>query len=59
MIELSSGALEWLGVGSVVALAGALIRFRGWTFLVAGYDASSPLPDDVVADIDAAIAEVH
>lgn len=51
MLGLPSPALEWLGVGALLVVLGALIRFRGWTFLVAGYDATSPLPDDVVASV--------
>ncbi|UHQ96134.1 hypothetical protein [Natrinema halophilum] len=51
MIEPSSTALQWLSVGSLLMITGALIKFRGWTFLLAGYDRTSPLPDDVVADI--------
>lgn len=48
MIEPSSGALSWLSVGLLLLILGVLIRFRGWTFLLAGYDESSSIPDDVV-----------
>lgn len=51
MFGLESTAAEWLGVGAVLVVAGALIKFRGWTFLLAGYDETSPVPDDVVADV--------
>jgi len=51
MLASTSSALEWLAVGGLLTLAGALIRFRGWTFLLAGYDESSSVPDDVVRDI--------
>jgi hypothetical protein len=51
VIELSSSALEWLAVGSLVTIAGALIRFRGWTFLLAGYDESSSVPDNMVQNV--------
>jgi len=30
---------------------GALIRFAGWTFLLAGYDETSPVPDDVAQNV--------
>jgi uncharacterized membrane protein YidH (DUF202 family) len=50
MIELSSGGLEWLASGSLLLVAGVLIRFRGWTFLLAGYDETSSVPDDVVRE---------
>lgn len=51
MFGLSSSALQWLGAGALLVVAGALIRFRRWTFLLAGYDATSPVPDEVVADV--------
>ena len=51
MFGLPSMALQWLGVGVLLLTAGALIKFRGWTFLLAGYDKTSPVPDEVVADI--------
>lgn len=51
MIELSSSALEWAVVGCLLTIAGALIKFRGWTFLLAGYDESSSIPDDVVQNV--------
>lgn len=51
MIALSSGALEWLAIGGLLTIAGALIKVRGWTFLLAGYDETAAIPDDVVQDI--------
>lgn len=51
MRELSSSALERLAVGYLLTIAGALIRFRGWTFLLAGHDESSPVPDEVVQNV--------
>jgi len=51
MIELSSGALEWLAVGCLLTIAGALIKFRGWTFLLAGYDETEPVPERVVQNV--------
>jgi hypothetical protein len=51
MIELSADALEWLAVGTLLTIAGALIKFRGWSFLLAGYDETATVPDDVVQNI--------
>lgn len=51
MIESISGALKWLAVGGLLMTAGVLIKFRGWTFLLAGYDETSPIPDDVMQDM--------
>jgi hypothetical protein len=51
MIDTGSIAVEWLAAGIAVTIAGSLIKFAGWTFLVAGYDESSPVPDDVIADM--------
>ncbi|GAA0208360.1 hypothetical protein [Halobaculum roseum] len=52
MPSAGSLAVEWLASGAVVTLLGALIRFAGWTWLLAGYDEStSSLPDDVVGEM--------
>ncbi|GAB6862510.1 hypothetical protein ACFR97_17105 [Haloplanus litoreus] len=51
MFGLPSTALQWLSAGLVLLIAGVLIKFRGWTFLLAGYDETSPVPDEVVADV--------
>lgn len=51
MFGLTSAAVEWLAVGAVLAAVGALIKFRQWTFLIAGYDRTSPVPEEAVADI--------
>jgi hypothetical protein len=38
--------------GLIVTVLGYLIRYRGWTFLVAGYDQeTSSVPDEAVAEI--------
>ena len=51
MIEFSSGTLPWLAAGILLLILGVLIKFRGWLFLLAGYDESSSVPDNVVQDI--------
>jgi len=51
MFGLPSAAIEWLGVGALLTVAGYLVKFRQWTFLLSGYDRTSPVPDDVIADI--------
>ncbi|SFH06319.1 hypothetical protein SAMN04488063_0058 [Halopelagius inordinatus] len=51
MMELPSEALEWLAVGCLLTVAGALIKFRGWTFLLAGYDETAPVPESVVRNV--------
>ncbi|WP_311172291.1 hypothetical protein [Halobellus ordinarius] len=48
MAALASKAGEWLVAGGLLTVLGVLIRFRGWTFLLAGYDETSRVPDDVV-----------
>ncbi|GAA0521096.1 hypothetical protein SAMN04488066_1203 [Halorubrum aquaticum] len=50
-MEPSSSPLAWLTLGFLLTIAGALIKFRGWTFLLAGYDETAAIPDDVVQDI--------
>jgi hypothetical protein len=45
-------AREWLASGALVTILGALIKFAGWTWLLAGYsESTSPVPDDVVQDM--------
>jgi hypothetical protein len=51
MFGLSTAGIQWLSAGILLVLVGALIKFQGWTFLLAGYDETSPVPDDVVANI--------
>jgi len=49
MPSVDSLAVEWLASGALVAALGGLIRFAGWTWLLAGYDeATSPVPDEAV-----------
>lgn len=52
MIDWTSIAIEWIASGALVTALGALIKFAGWTWLLAGYsESTSPVPDDVVRDI--------
>ena len=52
MLGLGPRALEWLAAGALVTLLGTLVKFAGWTWLLAGYDESSAaIPDDVVRDV--------
>jgi hypothetical protein len=52
MAIIESLALGWLGSGLLVASFGALIKFAGWTWLLAGYsESTSKVPDNVVRDI--------
>ena len=51
MFGLPPGSIEWLAVGAVLTVLGALIKFGGWTFLIAGYDDSTSVPEDVAANM--------
>ena len=52
MLGLGPRALQWLGAGALVTLSGVLIKYVGWTWLLAGYsESTSPVPDEVVRDI--------
>lgn len=52
MPTLTVLALEWLVSGAFVTFLGALIKFGGWTWLLAGYSQSnSQIPDEVVRDM--------
>jgi len=48
---LQSIAIEWLAAGGIVTAAGILVKYFQWTFLLAGYDGQSAVPDDVIAEI--------
>ena len=52
MPSLGSMPIEWLASGAFVMLLGGLIKFAGWTWLLAGYsESTSSVSDDVVQDI--------
>lgn len=51
MLDVGTIAIEWLAVGAVLTVAGSLIKFLGWTFLLAGYDETSSVPDEVISDM--------
>ena len=52
MLGLGPRALQWLGAGALVTLSGVLIKYVGWTWLLAGYsESTSPVPDEMVRDI--------
>ena len=52
MALLDALALEWVASGLLVTVLGALIKFAGWTWVLAGYsESTSPIPDDVVRDM--------
>lgn len=51
MFDIGTLAVEWFAAGTLLVVLGGLIRFAGWTFLLAGYDQTSSVPDNVVANI--------
>jgi hypothetical protein len=52
MPSIGPVAIEWVTSGAFVTILGALIKFAGWTWLLAGYsESSSSVPDDVVQDV--------
>lgn len=52
MLGLGPYASEWLIAGALITVFGVLIKFVGWTWLLAGYsESTSPVPDEVVQDI--------
>ncbi|MUW15267.1 hypothetical protein GJ633_11860 [Halorubrum sp. CBA1125] len=52
MVPFDPLALEYLAGGLLVTVIGALVKFGGWTWLLAGYsESSSSIPDDVVRDV--------
>lgn len=48
---MSSIAVEWLAVGGLLLGLGVAIKYLGWITLLAGYDRTSAVPEDAVADI--------
>lgn len=46
-------AIDWLATGALVVVLGGLIRFAGWTWLVAGYSESAAGPSDEVVQDEA------
>lgn len=51
MHGLPSIAVEFFAVAVLLLAFGYLVRFRGWTFLLAGYDDTSAVPDEVAANV--------
>lgn len=51
MVALPPVALGWLAVGAPLTVVGYLVRARGWTAPLAGYEEASALPDEVVANV--------
>ncbi|WP_276255518.1 hypothetical protein [Halomontanus rarus] len=51
MIDSVIESPEALLAGVGIVVLGYLIKYREWTFLIAGYDASSKVPQSVAANI--------
>ncbi|MBZ6495987.1 DUF3784 domain-containing protein [Natrinema longum] len=51
MIESLAESPETVLVGLGTVLLGYLIKYREWTFLIAGYDTSTDVPKGVAANI--------
>lgn len=51
MLGASSTTTTWLATGTVVLLFAYLIRFQGWTFLIAGYDGTSTVSESAAATV--------
>ncbi|WP_311173842.1 hypothetical protein [Halobellus ordinarius] len=52
MLGVGPRTLQWIAAGAVVTTLGVLIKYVGWTWLLAGYsDSSSSVPEEVVRDI--------
>ncbi|RXK51333.1 hypothetical protein [Halorientalis pallida] len=51
MLGLPSIAVEYFAAAALLLVFGYLIRFREWTFLLAGYDETSPVPAHVAASV--------
>jgi len=51
MVTLTGIAVEWLATGALLLVLGALVKFKQWAFLIAGYDESSPVPKEVASNL--------
>lgn len=52
MLGFGPRALQWVAGGAVVTLSGVLIKYAGWTWLLAGYsESTAQVPDEVVREI--------
>jgi hypothetical protein len=51
MLDTGAIAIEWFAVGALLVVLGGLIKYAGWTFLLAGYDQTSAVPDEFVANV--------
>lgn len=51
MAPVSTTVLTLGGVGATILVVGYLIRFREWTFLVAGYDPGAGVDPEYVARV--------
>lgn len=52
MLDLGPRALQWVASGALLTFLGVLIKFAGWTWLLAGYSQStSRIPDEEVREI--------
>jgi hypothetical protein len=52
MASIGPLAIEWLASGALVTVLGVLIKYVGWTWLLAGYsESTASVPDDVVRDV--------
>ncbi|MFC7141178.1 hypothetical protein ACFQMA_15240 [Halosimplex aquaticum] len=47
---LSNGAVS-IATGVALVVVGYLVRFHGWTFLIAGFDRTSAADPDAVGDV--------
>jgi hypothetical protein len=51
LLALPESGVATIVVGVGILILGYLIKFRGWTFLLAGYDPDAITDEDAVADL--------
>lgn len=51
LLSLPESGVATILVGVGVLFLGYLIKFRGWTFLLAGYDPNTVTDEDALADL--------
>jgi hypothetical protein len=51
LLALPESGVTTIVVGIIVLILGYLVKFRGWTFLLAGYDPTRITDEDALADL--------
>ncbi|MXR21834.1 DUF3784 domain-containing protein [Halobacterium bonnevillei] len=51
MIDVLTAGAEWFLIGALFVVIAYLIKVRRWAFLIAGYDETAAIPEDVAVSV--------